>query len=58
MILTGQNRNSRGKTCPNATLSTINPTWTCLESNLDLRGERPDKKLSSSSSLQGLSTNY
>jgi hypothetical protein len=25
---TGENRSTRGKTCPNATLSTINPTWT------------------------------
>ena len=28
MKLTGKNRSSRGKTCPSATLSTINPTWT------------------------------
>jgi hypothetical protein len=30
-----------GKTCPSATLSTINPTWTDPESNPGLRGERP-----------------
>jgi hypothetical protein len=26
MKLTGENRNTRGKTCPSATLSTTNPT--------------------------------
>jgi hypothetical protein len=26
--LTGENRSTRGKTCPSATLSTINPTLT------------------------------
>jgi hypothetical protein len=30
-----------GKTCPSATLSTTNPTWTDPGSNLGLRGERP-----------------
>ena len=30
-----------GKTCPSATLSTINPTWTDQGSNQGLRGERP-----------------
>jgi len=29
------------KTCPSATLSTINLTWTDLGSNPGLRGERP-----------------
>jgi hypothetical protein len=33
MKLTGENRKTRGKTCPNATLSTTNPTWTDPESN-------------------------
>jgi hypothetical protein len=28
MQLTGENRSTRGKTCPSATLSTTNPTWT------------------------------
>ena len=28
MELTGENRSTRWKTCPNATLSTTNPTWT------------------------------
>jgi hypothetical protein len=36
MKLTGENR-----TCPSATLSTINPTWNDAGSNLVLRGERP-----------------
>jgi hypothetical protein len=27
MILTGENRRTRRKTCPSATLSTTNPTW-------------------------------
>jgi hypothetical protein len=38
MKLTGENRSTREKTCPNATLST---TWTHLGSNPGLRGERP-----------------
>jgi hypothetical protein len=44
MQLTGENRRTRGKTCPSATLSTTNPTWTETGSNLDrpcLRGRRP-----------------
>jgi hypothetical protein len=28
MKLTGENRSTRGKTCPSATVSTTNPTWT------------------------------
>jgi hypothetical protein len=28
MKLTGENRTTWGKTCPSATLSTTNPTWT------------------------------
>jgi hypothetical protein len=28
MILTGENQRTRRKTCPSATLSTTNPTWT------------------------------
>jgi hypothetical protein len=39
MKLTVENRSTRGKTCPCATLSTTNPTWTT--SNPGLRGERP-----------------
>ena len=41
MKLTGENRSTRGKTCPSATLSTTNPTWTDPGLNPDLRGERP-----------------
>jgi hypothetical protein len=41
MKLTGENRSTRGKTCPSATLSTTVPTWTDPGSNLDLCGERP-----------------
>ena len=37
MKLTGENRRTRRKTCPSATLSTTNPTWT----DPGLRGERP-----------------
>jgi hypothetical protein len=37
MKLTGENRNTGRKTCPSATLSTTNPTWT----DPGLRGERP-----------------
>jgi hypothetical protein len=32
---------TRRKTCPSATLSTTNPTWTDLGSNPSLRSERP-----------------
>jgi hypothetical protein len=41
MKLTGGNRSTRGKTCPSATLSTTNPTWTNPGSNPGLRGGRP-----------------
>ena len=41
MKLTGENRNTRGKTCPIATLPTTNPTWTDPGLNPDLRGEMP-----------------
>jgi hypothetical protein len=41
MILTGENRRTRRKTCPNATLSTKNPTCIDLGVNLGLHGERP-----------------
>jgi hypothetical protein len=33
MKLTGENRSTRGKTSPSATLSTTNPTWTDPGSN-------------------------
>jgi hypothetical protein len=38
MKFTGENRHTGGKTCPSATLSTINPTWTDPESNTGLHG--------------------
>jgi hypothetical protein len=41
MILTRENRSTRGKTGPAATLSTTNLTWTDLGSNPGLDGERP-----------------
>jgi hypothetical protein len=41
MKLTGANRRTRGKTCPSATLSATNPTWTDPGSNPGLRGGRP-----------------
>jgi hypothetical protein len=40
-ILTGENRTTRKKTCPSATLSTSNPTWIYPGANPGLRGERP-----------------
>jgi hypothetical protein len=45
MKLTGENRSTRGKAYPSATLSTTNPTWTETASNPGLRGERPATKL-------------
>jgi hypothetical protein len=41
MKLTGENRSTRGKTCPSDTSSTTNPTWTDPGSNMGLRGGRP-----------------
>jgi hypothetical protein len=41
MKLTGENRSTRRETCPSATLSTTNPTWTDSGSNPGLRGEKP-----------------
>jgi hypothetical protein len=40
-IFTGENRRTRRKTCPNATLSTTNHTWIGTGVNPDLQGERP-----------------
>jgi hypothetical protein len=40
-IVTGENRRTRRKTCPSATLSTTNPTWIDQDANPGLRGERP-----------------
>jgi hypothetical protein len=41
MILAGENRRTRRKTYPSATLSTTNPTWIDPGANTDLRDERP-----------------
>jgi hypothetical protein len=41
MKLTGEIRSTRRKTCPSATLSTTNPTWTDPGSTAGLRGDRP-----------------
>jgi hypothetical protein len=40
MKLTGENRRTQGKTCPSATLSITNPTWTDPGTNTGLRGGR------------------
>ena len=40
MKLRGENRSTRGKTCPSATLSATNPTWIEPGSNPGLCGER------------------
>jgi hypothetical protein len=41
IILTGENRRTRRRTCPSATLCTTNSTWTVLSANPGLRGEKP-----------------
>jgi hypothetical protein len=41
MKLTGENRRTRGRTCPSPTLSTTNPKWTDPGSKPGLRGGRP-----------------
>jgi hypothetical protein len=41
LIQTGENRSASSKTCPNATLSSTNFTWTDLGLNPDLRCARP-----------------
>jgi hypothetical protein len=41
MISAGENRRTRRKTCPSATLSTTNPTWIFPGANPGLRGEMP-----------------
>jgi hypothetical protein len=42
IILTGENRITRRKTCPSTTLSTTNPAWIDPGPNPSLRGERPE----------------
>jgi hypothetical protein len=44
MLLTGENRRTRRKTCPSSTLCTKNPTWTEPGANPGLRSERPVTK--------------
>jgi hypothetical protein len=65
MKLTGENRSALGKTCPSATLSTTNPTWTDPGSNPGLCGGRPatnrlshDTAISSSFSSVSLSVYF
>jgi hypothetical protein len=36
----GENQRTQIKTCPSATLSTTNTTWTALAANLGLHGEK------------------
>jgi hypothetical protein len=56
MILTGENRRTRRKICPSATLSTTNPTRVDPGANLGLRGERSaTNRLSHSTALDGVS---
>lgn len=40
MLLTGENRIIQVKACPTGTVSTVYPTWTGLELNTGLCGER------------------
>jgi hypothetical protein len=47
MILTGENRSTGRKTCPNATSSTTNLTWTDLALNAYLHVARPVNTLMS-----------
>jgi hypothetical protein len=39
MTLTGENQSTGRKTCHSASLSTTNPTWTDLVSNMELSSE-------------------
>jgi hypothetical protein len=58
MKLTGENRSTRGNTCPSAILSTTNPTWTDPGSNPGLRGERPaNNRLSNGTVITNTNTN-
>jgi hypothetical protein len=41
MILTRENRKTRRKICPSASLTTTNITWIYPDANPGLRGERP-----------------
>jgi hypothetical protein len=54
MKLTGENRNTRRKSCPSATFSTTNLTWTDTGSNPGLCGEGPaTNRLSHGTALTG-----
>jgi hypothetical protein len=58
MKLTGENRSTREKTCPSATFSISNPTWTDPGSNPGLRGERPaTNRLSHGTALMNVCSN-
>jgi hypothetical protein len=58
MKLTVENQSTREKTCPSATLSTTNPTWTDPGSNPGLRGGRPAaNRLSHGSALASQAIN-
>jgi hypothetical protein len=54
MKLTGENRSTRRETCPSATLSTTNPTWTDLGSNPGLRCGTVDVLFNTVQFLQAL----
>jgi hypothetical protein len=41
IILTGENRRTWTESCPSVTLSITNPTWTNMDANPGLRGEKP-----------------
>jgi hypothetical protein len=57
MKLTRDNRSTRRKTCPSATLSNTNPTWTDPGSNPGLRGEKPaTNRLSDGTAFKKVST--
>jgi hypothetical protein len=46
MILTEENRRTRRKICPSATLSTTNPTWIDPDANPGHRSDRPGPTVS------------
>jgi hypothetical protein len=58
MKLTGENRSTRGKTCPSVNFSTTNPTWTDPGSNLGLRGQPPEPWHVPNTPLRGPYPNY
>ena len=47
------NQSTQRQICPSATLSTIHPTWTCLELNCGLHGESPTTNWLSHNSALG-----